>query len=110
MIVDFFDILLIVISVIAFVNSLGSIREYLILRKEEKMEQEVSQYLGTANDTFVVAKVEVHQGNVYFFDQNTDKFLAQGTSFEEAVDHFAQIFPNKTLLMDQTEFDSYVKH
>lgn len=65
-----------------------------ILEKIERLndkEQKIDQQDNNLNDI----KTEIHHGVTYLFDKHTDEFLAQGTSFNDALDIANKRFPNR---------------
>ena len=51
-----------------------------------------------------LVEVETHQGVDYWYDKDTGKFLAQGASIGDAIDHARQRFPKHIfVLLDQEE-------
>lgn len=50
-------------------------------------------------------KIEIINDIVYLWDYNSDDFLAQGKSLDDAIDVLKIRFPGEKFVMDQAEYD-----
>jgi hypothetical protein len=72
---------------------LGFIEGYLRTRTEE-IHTETREILKELNEIIHRVRVEEHGDMVYWFDDDNDTFLAQGTSIEQATEQLRARFPN----------------
>ena len=66
-----------------------------ILEKIERLNAKEQQIDQEDNNSLNDIKTEVYHGITYLFDKDTDEFLAQGTSFDDALKIANKRFPNR---------------
>ena len=66
-----------------------------ILEKIDRLNAKEQQTNQQDSDSLNDIKTEVHHGITYLFDKDTDEFLAQGTSYDDALQIASKRFPNR---------------
>jgi hypothetical protein len=88
---------LIIIAVIFWILSqivLGVIDGLQIVTLSEKIKQ-----LNHISNLIHQVKVEKHSGMEYWFDEDDNKFLGQGKTMEDTIDHIKSRFPDHIFLI-----------
>lgn len=69
---------------------------------KEKIEEK-EELIKKLNDVIHVVKEEKHNGITYWFDKDTDRFLAQGANLDEIRAHIKHRFTKHVFLINETE-------
>ena len=67
----------------------------------ENAEKELAEKVG---DNTIKAKLEVHHGHFYMFNQETDAFLAQGETAEELSAMLREKFPKVVFILPKEAY------
>lgn len=77
------------------------LREYTAVRRMHQMMAEAEKKKTDIDRVSV--KIEKHDGVFYFFNRETDEFLAQGSNKEEVTAHLSHRFKDKNVSFHATE-------
>ncbi len=75
-------------------------------RKLDQKREDLDEVLEKINKIVHIVKVEKHGDCFYWFDQDNDEFLAQGTTTDETIAHLKSRFP-KHIFFVQSKDQSY---
>ena len=78
--------------------------------RSKVMEEETVRFnraVAILNDIVHRVKVEEHQGIFYWWDEDSDTFLAQGRTIEEVIDNLKKRFPEHHFFVKDNEDTTY---
>jgi len=78
-----------------------------LLRRSSTRNKEIENIIARVNEIVHRVRVEEHYNNYYWYDADSDDFLAQGSSPAELVDRLKSRFPDHIFLLE--EKDSMLK-
>ena len=87
--------------------TVSSILVNFLLRQSSTRNKEIENIIARVNEIVHRVRVEEHYNNYYWYDADSDDFLAQGSSPAELVDRLKSRFPNHIFLLE--EKDSMLK-
>jgi len=89
---------------IAFWLLLKAIQVYL-KAKNEVLREQLEEVTKKVKDTIIHVNIEKHGDVFYLFEKDTDRFIAQGTTFEEVKQHCLTRFKNKNVVADESQMN-----
>jgi hypothetical protein len=87
----------------------SSVVLHLLLRRTERRAEELSDILHRVNEVVHRVRVEEHYNNFYWYDADSDKFLAQGATPAELIDRLKVRFPQHIFLLESNDTDTVLK-
>jgi hypothetical protein len=77
---------------------------FLTFRKISKASNEITNITNNEPQVeVVVGKSEVHNNQIFLWDKNTNVFLCQGSTIENAIKNFLKNNPNKRIVFEVNE-------
>jgi len=80
------------------------VQMYLTARNEILTEQ-VKELTQKVKDSIIHVNIEKHGEVFYLFEKDTNRFIAQGTSFEEVKQHCETRFKDKSVIADEVQMN-----
>lgn len=80
---------------------------FLLRRSDQEAKQKIEKIIERVNEVVHRVRVEEHYNNYYWYDADSDNFLAQGSSPTELIDRLKSRFPDHIFLFE--EKDSVLK-
>lgn len=71
-------------------------------KSAKEMEARVKAHI---NEIIHRVKVEIHSGMHYWFDEDDDEFLAQGTTADEVIERISKRYPDHYFLLNYKDQD-----
>ena len=90
-----------------FWYTLSSIFLHVVLWRAEKRNEELTEILHHVHEIVHRVRIEEHYNNFYWYDADSDKFLAQGATPTELIDRLKVRFPKHIFLLEDK--DSVIK-
>ncbi len=92
-------------KVVLIFSALNFFFNYIIKKFKSDLEKDENlQLVDRVKELIHIVEVETHQGVDYWYDKDSDAFLAQGTSISEAIEHAKTRYPKHVfVLMDKEE-------
>jgi hypothetical protein len=87
----------------------SSVVLHLLLQRTERKAEELSDILHRVNEVVHRVRVEEHYNNFYWYDADSDKFLAQGATPAELIDRLKVRFPQHIFLLESKDTDTVLK-
>lgn len=84
-----------------------SIVIHFLLQRTERNTKEMSAIVDRINELVHRVKVEQHYDNYYWYDADSDSFLAQGSTTTELIEQLRNRYPKHVFLLE--EQDSVLK-
>lgn len=82
---------------------------FLLYRYEKEAKQDIEKILDRVNEIVHRVRVEEHYNTYYWYDADSDKFLAQGATPTELIDRLKIRFPEHIFLLESKENDTVLK-
>ena len=82
---------------------------FLLHRAEKEAKQDIEKILHRVNEVVHRVRVEEHYNTYYWYDADSDKFLAQGATPAELIDRLKIRFPEHIFLLESKENDTVLK-
>lgn len=82
---------------------------FLLYRAEKEAKQDIEKILHRVNEVVHRVRVEEHHNTYYWYDADSDKFLAQGATPAELIDRLKIRFPEHIFLLESKENDTVLK-
>ena len=82
---------------------------FLLYRAEKEAKQDIEKILDRVNEIVHRVKVENHHDNWYWYDADSDRFLAQGATPDEVIDHVKSRFPDHVFLLESNDENKILK-
>ena len=82
---------------------------FLLYRAEKEAKQDIEKILHRVNEVVHRVRVEEHYNTYYWYDADSDKFLAQGATPAELIDRLKIRFPEHIFLLESKENDTVLK-
>jgi hypothetical protein len=76
---------------------------HLLLRRSEREEKKLIEMVERIHEVIHRVRVEEHYNNYYWYDANSDKFLAQGSTPDELIDRLKARFPTHIFLLEDKD-------
>lgn len=89
---------------IAFWLILKVIETYL-KAKNEVLAEQVKEMTAQIKEKIIHVNIEKHGEVFYLFEKDTNRFIAQGTNFEEVKNHCETRFKGKSVVADESQMD-----
>ena len=77
---------------------------YLVAKNEALVEQ-LDDLTKQIKEQIIHVNIEKHGGMFYLFEKDTNRFIAQGTNFEEVQKHCVTRFKNKSVIADESQME-----
>lgn len=92
-------------KVVLIFSALNFFFNYIIKKFKSDLEKDENlQLVDRVKELIHIVEVETHQGVDYWYDKDSDAFLAQGTSISEAIEHAKTRYPKHVfVLLDKDE-------
>lgn len=82
------------------------IEKYLVAKNEILAEQ-LEDLTKQLKEQIIHVNIEKHGGVFYLFEKDTNRFIAQGTNFEEVQKHCVTRFKNKSVIADESQMEQF---
>lgn len=79
--------------------------EKYLLAKNQLLEEQIKEMTAQIKEQIIHVNIEKHGSVFYLFEKDTNRFIAQGTNFEEVVLHCQTRFKNKSVIADEVQMD-----
>jgi hypothetical protein len=79
--------------------------ETYLIAKNEALEEQVKEMTRQIKEQIIHVNIEKHGGVFYLFEKDTNRFIAQGTNFEEVKEHCEARFKGKSVVGDETQME-----
>lgn len=76
-----------------------------LIAKNEALEAQIKDLTQKVKDQVIHVNIEKHDNVFYLFEKDTNRFIAQGTNFEEIKEHCQARFKNKSVIADEAQMD-----
>jgi hypothetical protein len=73
--------------------------------KNEILREQLEEVTKKVNEAIIHVNVEKHGEVFYLFEKETDRFIAQGTNFDEIKAHCLSRFKEKTVVADEDQLN-----
>lgn len=73
--------------------------------KNEVLAKQVEDMTKQIKEQIIHVNIEKHGGMFYLFEKDTNRFIAQGTNFEEVQKHCVTRFRGKSVVADEVQMD-----
>ncbi len=73
--------------------------------KNEVLKEQLNDLTQKVKDSIIHVNIEKHGNVFYLFEKDTNRFIAQGTNFEEVKEHCETRFKNKSVIADEVQMD-----
>jgi hypothetical protein len=79
--------------------------ELYLKAKNEILTEQVKEMTKQIKEQIIHVNIEKHGEVFYLFEKDTNRFIAQGTNFEEVKEHCVTRFKNKSVVADESQMD-----
>ena len=76
-----------------------------LIAKNEELEAQIKDLTQKVKDQIIHVNIEKHGNVFYLFEKDTNRFIAQGSNFEEVKNHCETRFKNKSVVADEAQMD-----
>lgn len=105
---DFIVEFIVFVFQLLFWYTIGSIfLNFLLRRVDKEAKDDIEKILNRVNEIVHRVRIEEHHNTYYWYDADSDKFLAQGATPAELIDRLKIRFPEHIFLLE--EKDSMLK-
>jgi hypothetical protein len=80
--------------------------KYLIIKNEELAKQ-VEDMTRQIKEQIIHVNIEKYGEMYYLFEKDTNRFIAQGTNFEEVQKHCVTRFKDKSVITDESQMEQF---
>ncbi len=75
--------------------------------KNLMLEADIADLKERIKDNFIHVDIEKHGQVFYLFEKETNRFIAQGTNFEEIATHCKERFKNKSVVATEEQMEQF---
>lgn len=86
---------------------LSSIALHLLYTKRDQLTEELVEAAKELKDKIILVTIEKHDGVLYLFEKDSDRFIAQGKTKEEIMEHCKKRFPNQSVIANESDAKNY---
>jgi hypothetical protein len=86
---------------------LGSIILHLLRQRRDQLRDELVQAAQELKDKIIIVNIEKHGDVLYLFEKDTDRFIAQGKTKEEIMEHCKKRFPQQSVIASESDAKIY---
>jgi hypothetical protein len=79
--------------------------ETYLIAKNEALTEQVKEMTRQIKEQIIQVEIEKHGNVFYLFEKDTNRFIAQGTNFEEVKQHCESRFKGKTVVGDEEQMN-----
>lgn len=79
--------------------------ETYLIAKNEALAEQVKEMTKQIKEQIIHVNIEKHGEVFYLFEKDTNRFIAQGATFEEVKEHCQTRFKNKSVIADETQME-----
>ena len=79
--------------------------ETYLIAKNEALTEQVKEMTKQIKEQIIHVNIEKHGEVFYLFEKDTNRFIAQGSNFEEVKNHCETRFKNKSVIADESQMD-----
>lgn len=79
--------------------------ETYLAAKNEVLEEQIKDLTQKVKDSIIHVNIEKHGEVFYLFEKDTNRFIAQGSNFEEIKEHCQTRFKNKSVIADESQME-----
>ena len=76
-----------------------------LIAKNEALENQIKEMTSKLKEQVIYVNIEKHNNVFYLFEKDTNRFIAQGTNFDEIKNHCETRFKNKSVIADESQMD-----
>ena len=76
-----------------------------VIAKNEALEEQIKEMTAQIKEQIIHVNIEKHGEVFYLFEKDTNRFIAQGTSFDEVKEHCLSRFKDKSVIADESQMD-----
>lgn len=86
---------------------LSHIALYFLYKKRDELKEELVAAAKELKDKIIIVNIEKHGDMLYLFEKDTDRFIAQGRTKEEIMEHCRKRFPNQSVIADESDAKAF---
>lgn len=79
--------------------------ETYLIAKNEALKEQIKEMTAQIKEQIIHVNIEKHNDVFYLFEKDTHRFIAQGTNFEEVIEHCQKRFKDKSVIADEAQMD-----
>jgi hypothetical protein len=79
--------------------------ELYLKAKNEALKEQIKDMTSQIKDNFIYVNIEKHGEMFYLFEKETNRFIAQGSNFDEIKEHCLTRFKDKSVITDEYQMD-----
>lgn len=76
-----------------------------LVAKNEALENQIKEMKAKVKEQVIYVNIEKHNNVFYLFEKDTNRFIAQGSNFDEIKSHCETRFKNKAVVADESQMD-----
>lgn len=76
-----------------------------LIAKNEELEEQIKDLTKKVKENIIHVNIEKHGSVFYLFEKDTNRFIAQGSNFEEVKKHCETRFKDKAVVADETQME-----
>ena len=79
--------------------------EKYLIAKNEVLEEQIKEMTAQIKEQIIHVNIEKHGNVFYLFEKDTNRFIAQGSNFDEVKLHCETRFKNKSVIADERQME-----
>ena len=79
--------------------------ETYLIAKNEALAEQVKEMTKQIKEQIIHVNIEKHGEVFYLFEKDTNRFIAQGSNFEEVKEHCVTRFKDKTVVANEEQME-----
>lgn len=83
------------------------IAQMYLIAKNEVLKEQLNELTKKVKDSIIHVDIEKHGEVFYLFEKNTNRFIAQGTNFDEIKKHCETRFKDKSVVADESQMNQF---